>query len=269
MIIEPSSRDNINGKTSSSSSLSPTTTRFQQQQQQQYYHHRPVRDDREVEQQQYESQPRSRRINKERVEQDMNLVYTCSRKISDTLTTHTKHDELPHIDALIDTTKRMLHTLDDAKEQCKTIISSNTSPNFSSPITNTTANLDHYHSQQQQQTILSSSPSSPSPTPKSLTSQQLQRQQQPKRAREHSANTTKQCHSCQSTETPEWRKGPMGPRTLFWAKLARQQGISEGPDEEMAATIIATSPSSTTSSRNTSSIENNEGTDMIREGNNN
>ncbi|CEG78757.1 Putative GATA zinc finger domain-containing protein 10 [Rhizopus microsporus] len=22
------------------------------------------------------------------------------------------------------------------------------------------------------------------------------------------------CHSCQSTETPEWRKGPLGPRTL-------------------------------------------------------
>ncbi|KAI7850702.1 hypothetical protein BDC45DRAFT_237827 [Circinella umbellata] len=176
----------------------------------------------------------------------------------------------------------MLHTLDDAKEQwleqdqrfsnintthnnSKTAISSNTSPGFSSTITNTIINLDHYHSKQQQQTILSSLPSSPSPTPKPSSSQQLQRQQQPKHVREHSTNTTKQCHSCQSTETPEWRKGPMGPRTLcnacglIWAKLARQQGISEGPDEEMTATIITTSPSSTTSSRNTSNTENNEG----------
>ncbi|KAG2178024.1 hypothetical protein INT43_003277 [Umbelopsis isabellina] len=38
-----------------------------------------------------------------------------------------------------------------------------------------------------------------------------------------------QCHSCKSTETPEWRKGPMGPRTLcnacglIWAKLARKK----------------------------------------------
>ncbi|KAH8548751.1 hypothetical protein BGW37DRAFT_522943 [Umbelopsis sp. PMI_123] len=37
------------------------------------------------------------------------------------------------------------------------------------------------------------------------------------------------CHSCHSTETPEWRKGPMGPRTLcnacglIWAKLARKK----------------------------------------------
>ncbi|KAI8581625.1 hypothetical protein K450DRAFT_232195 [Umbelopsis ramanniana AG] len=40
------------------------------------------------------------------------------------------------------------------------------------------------------------------------------------------------CHSCHSTETPEWRKGPMGPRTLcnacglIWAKLARKKGQS-------------------------------------------
>ncbi|GAB5586646.1 hypothetical protein Unana1_01546 [Umbelopsis nana] len=41
-----------------------------------------------------------------------------------------------------------------------------------------------------------------------------------------------QCHSCKSTETPEWRKGPMGPRTLcnacglIWAKLARKKNQS-------------------------------------------
>ncbi|KAI9288240.1 hypothetical protein BC943DRAFT_318052 [Umbelopsis sp. AD052] len=40
------------------------------------------------------------------------------------------------------------------------------------------------------------------------------------------------CHSCHSTETPEWRKGPMGPRTLcnacglIWAKLARKKSQS-------------------------------------------
>ncbi|OZJ03824.1 hypothetical protein BZG36_03821 [Bifiguratus adelaidae] len=39
-----------------------------------------------------------------------------------------------------------------------------------------------------------------------------------------------QCHSCRSTETPEWRKGPLGPRTLcnacglIWAKLSRKKG---------------------------------------------
>ncbi|OBZ84254.1 Biofilm regulator 1 [Choanephora cucurbitarum] len=37
------------------------------------------------------------------------------------------------------------------------------------------------------------------------------------------------CHSCNSTETPEWRRGPLGPRTLcnacgiIWRKLVKKQ----------------------------------------------
>ncbi|CAO3699864.1 unnamed protein product [Rhizopus stolonifer] len=37
------------------------------------------------------------------------------------------------------------------------------------------------------------------------------------------------CQSCQSSETPEWRKGPLGPRTLcnacglIWTKLRKQE----------------------------------------------
>ncbi|KAI8369205.1 GATA zinc finger-domain-containing protein [Choanephora cucurbitarum] len=37
------------------------------------------------------------------------------------------------------------------------------------------------------------------------------------------------CHSCNSTETPEWRRGPLGPRTLcnacgiIWRKLIKKQ----------------------------------------------
>ncbi|KAI9253380.1 hypothetical protein BDA99DRAFT_169657 [Phascolomyces articulosus] len=83
-----------------------------------------------------------------------------------------------------------------------------------------------------------SSPSPPAPTSKTIS------QQQSKRSREQSIDIPKQCHSCQSAETPEWRKGPMGPRTLcnacglIWAKLARQQGIPEGPDEEPSTTNV-------------------------------
>ncbi|KAL0074641.1 GATA-type zinc finger transcription factor [Phycomyces blakesleeanus] len=48
-------------------------------------------------------------------------------------------------------------------------------------------------------------------------------------------NTILQCHSCNSTQSPEWRKGPMGPRTLcnacglIWAKLSRRQPM--GPNK--------------------------------------
>ncbi|ORX88039.1 hypothetical protein K493DRAFT_341414, partial [Basidiobolus meristosporus CBS 931.73] len=37
------------------------------------------------------------------------------------------------------------------------------------------------------------------------------------------------CHSCNCTDTPEWRKGPLGPRTLcnacglIWAKLSKKK----------------------------------------------
>ncbi|KAI9281888.1 hypothetical protein BY458DRAFT_552661 [Sporodiniella umbellata] len=42
-------------------------------------------------------------------------------------------------------------------------------------------------------------------------------------------DTPKKCHSCHSSETPEWRKGPFGPRTLcnacglIWSKLYKQE----------------------------------------------
>ncbi|KAI8139846.1 hypothetical protein BJV82DRAFT_672216 [Fennellomyces sp. T-0311] len=135
-----------------------------------------------------------RRLNAQRVERDMNTVYTCSKQVSDSLAKAKQNDEnvtapLPNIDTLIDTTKRMLRTLDDAKEQWL----EQASPKISSP--------------------------------------------PPQRQRESSVDKPKQCQSCSSTETPEWRKGPMGPRTLcnacglIWAKLARQQGLPDAPDE--------------------------------------
>ncbi|KAK4510341.1 uncharacterized protein ATC70_004771 [Mucor velutinosus] len=50
-----------------------------------------------------------------------------------------------------------------------------------------------------------------------------------------------QCHSCNSTETPEWRKGPLGPRTLcnacglIWTKLCKQNG-QDNQNKELSAT---------------------------------
>ncbi|CAO3626507.1 unnamed protein product [Mucor hiemalis] len=47
--------------------------------------------------------------------------------------------------------------------------------------------------------------------------------------KKRSEKEKQRCHSCQSTETPEWRKGPLGPRTLcnacglIWTKLCKQQ----------------------------------------------
>ncbi|ORY97435.1 hypothetical protein BCR43DRAFT_239362 [Syncephalastrum racemosum] len=40
---------------------------------------------------------------------------------------------------------------------------------------------------------------------------------QPHRKRQSSSSSAsgpKECYSCHSTETPEWRRGPLGPRTL-------------------------------------------------------
>ncbi|KAI9495025.1 hypothetical protein BDB00DRAFT_266844 [Zychaea mexicana] len=123
----------------------------------------------------------------------------------------------------------MLRTLDDAREQwleqptCTSKIS-----NFSSSSSSTA--------------IVPPPPPVPAPA-RAPTQKQRQQQHQKepaqlsKRSREPSIDKPKQCHSCQSTETPEWRKGPMGPRTLcnacglIWAKLARQQGHPEAQDE--------------------------------------
>ncbi|KAK4696676.1 hypothetical protein P7C71_g1281, partial [Lecanoromycetidae sp. Uapishka_2] len=39
------------------------------------------------------------------------------------------------------------------------------------------------------------------------------------------------CHSCNRAETPEWRRGPDGARTLYYAKLTRKMGskVQNGP----------------------------------------
>ncbi|KAI9360728.1 hypothetical protein BD770DRAFT_384772 [Pilaira anomala] len=45
----------------------------------------------------------------------------------------------------------------------------------------------------------------------------------------HHYPSRNECHSCKSTETPEWRKGPLGPRTLcnacglIWTKLCKEK----------------------------------------------
>jgi len=59
------------------------------------------------------------------------------------------------------------------------------------------------------------------------------------------------CLSCDSTSTPEWRKGPMGPRTLcnacglVWAKVLRKRAV-----EEKARSGVPPVPSRSKSSRN-------------------
>ncbi|CEP16570.1 hypothetical protein [Parasitella parasitica] len=42
----------------------------------------------------------------------------------------------------------------------------------------------------------------------------LKRQNNENRKKMKASHSKQQCHSCNSTETPEWRKGPLGPRTL-------------------------------------------------------
>ncbi|KAI7898121.1 uncharacterized protein BX663DRAFT_267690 [Cokeromyces recurvatus] len=64
------------------------------------------------------------------------------------------------------------------------------------------------------------------------------------------------CHSCQSTETPEWRKGPLGPRTLcnacglIWTKLCKQSSIEENKKLTSAVTTTSASTSTSTSHNN-------------------
>ncbi|ORE03329.1 hypothetical protein BCV72DRAFT_244483 [Rhizopus microsporus var. microsporus] len=59
------------------------------------------------------------------------------------------------------------------------------------------------------------------------------------------------CHSCQSTETPEWRKGPLGPRTLcnacglIWTKLCKQEKAKKAlKDQDACKQMVRKSPSS-------------------------
>ncbi|KAI9264029.1 hypothetical protein EDC94DRAFT_78598 [Helicostylum pulchrum] len=153
---------------------------------------------------------------KRAVTNDLNEVYNCASQISNQLlvgpsiinaSAKNKTVHLPSIselDCMIDSTGRMMRVLDDAKH--KWFIPS--SPPL--PVT-------------QYRTVVSNIPQDGRTT---ITKRPFKRQ------RTVSLNSNKsknKCHSCKSTETPEWRKGPLGPRTLcnacglIWTKLCKQQ----------------------------------------------
>ncbi|KAI8977673.1 hypothetical protein BDF20DRAFT_988578 [Mycotypha africana] len=59
--------------------------------------------------------------------------------------------------------------------------------------------------------------------------------------KKRAAKPRNRCHSCNSTETPEWRRGPLGPRTLcnacglIWIKLSKK-------DDEKVSPLFTTAP---------------------------
>ncbi|KAI8647419.1 hypothetical protein BD408DRAFT_142644 [Parasitella parasitica] len=78
------------------------------------------------------------------------------------------------------------------------------------------------------------------------------------------SHSKQQCHSCNSTETPEWRKGPLGPRTLcnacglIWTKLCKQNeedNQSKKSSTDNHPTPISSPASSHTSSSTSSSSD--------------
>ncbi|KAI8887526.1 hypothetical protein K501DRAFT_330551 [Backusella circina FSU 941] len=73
---------------------------------------------------------------------------------------------------------------------------------------------------------------SPSPapvTPTCMTQRTLKQRRLYPALPEPRQHPPAQCHSCKSMDTPEWRKGPLGPRTLcnacglIWIKLCKQE----------------------------------------------
>ncbi|KAI7880788.1 uncharacterized protein EV154DRAFT_568422 [Mucor mucedo] len=130
------------------------------------------------------------------VTNDLNEVYDCASQISDQLRPIHANVQLPSIselDGMIDNTGKMMRVLDDAKQTW-----------FIPSVT-------------QHRPVVSN--------PESTSKRSLKRQ----RTSSNALPSKNQCHSCKSTETPEWRKGPLGPRTLcnacglIWTKLCKQQ----------------------------------------------
>ncbi|KAI9487354.1 MAG: hypothetical protein EXX96DRAFT_552813 [Benjaminiella poitrasii] len=75
------------------------------------------------------------------------------------------------------------------------------------------------------------------------------RKQPTEQKKKRKCSKQNKCHSCQSTETPEWRKGPLGPRTLcnacglIWTKLCKQSSLDKDTQSTTTVTIAASSPS--------------------------